>query len=1182
MTDLEVMPRVAHRRPAAASPYRGLAPYTEDDSEWFFGRDEQVRIVATNLMSARITILYGESGVGKTSLLRAGVVPALRAEAERDADATGHIDFAVALHNRWQTDPIPALLGTIAAALPEQPDLAVEGGPIHLDAALSDVTAAIDADLLVILDQFEEWFLYHGGQANGADSELVRAMGRIDLPVHYLISLREDALAQLDRFKGHIPGLFDNLLRLHPLDRGGARRAIEAPLARYNAERPDDQIEIESDLVDRALDEVRAGAVVVGDQGQGAVRGNGQDVAGERIEAPFLQLVMTRLWDEERASGSDRLRLETLERLGGADRIVRTHLDQTMTAIDPRRRALAADAFNHLVTPSGTKIAFSVADLAEYTAAPRAELEELLGDLARMRILRPVARPDRDHPTGFEIFHDVLAPSVLDWRTRYLHERDLRARHRRLATIVAVLLMGIVILAIATVYFERRFTKASSQLDETRLAQVRASQATVLVDSDPTEAVRAALSAVDAAHSAVAENSLRAVLPTALRLRAVLRTGMPQVQAAFTVSDSVLTLGGKPNGSAGEATIWNIRTSRPVKEFRNLADPASPGALVDHCCAVLSDRGDRLVTIGRSRSARTWDLESGGHDLLTRGVQGAVMRDDDSRIFTWGDASVLWTGSGRRISAVPAAHVLDAGFTAENRLLTLDANGRLEEWSGGGGARPTPLASVPGPKELVVGPGRKAVVIPSAGLAQVVDLDTGPAFKLAGNAAPIDAAAFDSSGRHIVTASEDGLVRVYDAETGSLVLAVPTNGGAVKDATFSHNGAVIATATNDGRARLWNALGGYSYLQLAGDSAALHSVAFSPDDTSLVTTSDDGTSRVWTVEPNTKTAIPPTFIPQLSADSPQKLSADSPQTVSDAATARGIVAFASPQAGVFLWRPGSPPRRLTPDPSNGVAFSRDGRFFVTTTRPATPKSHPPRAVVWRTTDAVKVQRHDFGRPIPVVFHHPSFSPDGRSLVFATMGGAMVWRWQERGPRAKSLFQTPGPVFAATYSPDGRLIVTGDAFGRVRLWNAATFHQDASWPLGRAHVVTTAFDASGKHVAAGTEGGLVAIWDVNSGRRTVLPPLPAIVTDVRFSDDGQWIVIGSTDGTVRVWDWRRETVMATLQLHAGATRTAELVPGRPREILSTGDDGITEIAECATCVPLDAVIRLAQAHQQKIQ
>ena len=217
-------------RPDVVSPYKGLASFTEDDAAWFFGRDAQVEIAATNLMSARVTIFYGESGVGKTSLLRAGVVPLLRREAARDASVTGREDFAVAVHNRWQGDAVSELISTLRAAVPGAGPSGPAGTNAHLDDALAEVTAALDADLLLIFDQFEEWFLYHSSGTATADAELLGAMGRVDLPVHYLISLRQDALAQLDRFKGRVPGLFDNLVRLRHLDRGGARLAIERPL----------------------------------------------------------------------------------------------------------------------------------------------------------------------------------------------------------------------------------------------------------------------------------------------------------------------------------------------------------------------------------------------------------------------------------------------------------------------------------------------------------------------------------------------------------------------------------------------------------------------------------------------------------------------------------------------------------------------------------------------------------------------------------------------------------------------------------------------------------------------------------------------------------------------------------------------------------------------------------------
>ncbi len=1159
------------------SPYKGLAPYTEDDSEWFFGRDEQVRVVATNVISARITILYGESGVGKTSLLRAGVLPALRQEAARDAGVTGRVDFRVALHNRWHGDAIPALEQSLRAAIPDIPDLGASTRARPLAAVLDDITGSIDADLFVILDQFEEWFLYHSRDGD-AGPELVRALGNVDLPVHFLISLREDALAQLDRFKGRIPGLFENLLRLHHLDRGGAREAIEGPVIRHNRAHPEDPVEIEPGLAGDVLDQVRTGAVVVGDHGHGTPGGNGHAGARERVEAPFLQLVMTRLWEEERTAGSRCLRSETLARLGGADRIVGTHLDQTMDALDPGQCAVAADAFNHLVTPSGTKVAHTVSDLIQYTGAPADELKGLLNDLSRMRILRPVARAGDDHPAGFEIFHDVLARSVLDWRSRYLYQRsqreladNLKRRHRRLSTLVAALVVGVVALGAAAWWFHHRWTSTNTaklhQAESVRLSAL----STTLLPSDPQSALDKALSAVQVFPSRSAQDALRNAAPPSLRLLTVLKSGEAQQTAAFTADGSILSSG------VGEATLWR-RDGARLKTFGKLHDPG-PTVPADDCCAVLSGRGHLLVTVGLRGRAHLWTLPRLTTVPVGRGVTGAAVSQDERRIVTWGTHSVaVWDTTGRHLALIPAGSVVDAAFTEDGRrVLTVDANGDVRAWSGRRYATRDDVLPLPGAKQVVAGPHALAVVVPAAGPAVLAHLGDHTYRKLLGNAAAIDSASFDRTGRHVVTASEDGLVRVYDTKTAAPVVAVPTNGGAVKDATFSHDGALVATATNDGRARLRNALGGFAYLQLAGATGALRSVAFSRDDRFVVAASDDGTARVWTVEPRTKTAIPARFTPR----SPNPL-AVGPQTVFDVATAHGHIAFVSPQAGTFWWNPGTPPQRISATPSNGVGFSPDGRYFVTTTRPITGDMF---AFLWRTSNtSAPIRRLDLSDlDVTFVVHHPSFAPDGRSVVLATNRGAVIWRWAAPAAASTRRFQTNVQPVAAAFSPDGKMIVTGGVDGTVRLWNAATLRAAAHpWRLGGARVVAAAFDPTSTHVVAGTEGGRVAVWDVGSGNNVSLPTLPAIVTDVRFTANGRWVIIASTDGTVRVWDWRRGVVLTTLQLHAGATRTAELMPGTTTQILSTGDDGITEIAPCDTCGPLRQLIRTTRAHERQLR
>src|SRR5207248_2468233 len=189
----------------------------------------------------------------------------------------------------------------------------------------------LGGDLYVILDQAEEYFLYHGGE-NGRGSfatEFPAVVNDSDLRVNFVLAVRDDSLARLDAFRKRIPNVFGNYLRLEHLDREAARAAIVEPVREYNRlVGEDDAVSIEPALVDAVLDQVVTGKVEVGQTGRGAIESANGDV---RIETPYLQLVLRRLWDEERESGAHELRLATLQRLGGAEQIVQDHVERALT-----------------------------------------------------------------------------------------------------------------------------------------------------------------------------------------------------------------------------------------------------------------------------------------------------------------------------------------------------------------------------------------------------------------------------------------------------------------------------------------------------------------------------------------------------------------------------------------------------------------------------------------------------------------------------------------------------------------------------------------------------------------------------------------------------------------------------------------------------------------------------------
>ncbi|HEX8922565.1 MAG TPA: tetratricopeptide repeat protein, partial [Pyrinomonadaceae bacterium] len=504
-------------------PYKGLQPYTEEDSRYFFGRNRDREIIAANLYAAPLTVLHGASGVGKSSVLMAGVVPRLKEEVMLTAvprlSAAGQrpglmadtrpqvketARFPIVVFRNWQTgDFISALkeeaLRAVVSILGEKKEDALRvieqrlnqeqatlreieerladkssAQPVADEKLAHNKRAVLNAfntfksflqnekgfdlkaiafdDLLLncrlvsgnplffIFDQFEEYFLYHpASNGNGSfDAELARAVNRQDVEANFLLSLREDGLSKLDRFQGRIPNLLGNMLRLEHLDRKSAKEAILNPLKKYNREAPlhPGPTEIEDALVEKLLDEVQAGKVSLDQTGQGQVttQSQGSSLAA-RIETPFLQMVLMRLWDEEIRQNSRTLHLRTLNQLGGAERIVHTHLDGVMERLRQSSGAypdIAARLFRFLVTPSGMKIAHTLNDLADLAELPKDQVTPVLEALIALRILRPVD-PPLGQPSGtrYEIFHDVLAPAILDWRTRYVKDQKLIEAQRQ-------------------------------------------------------------------------------------------------------------------------------------------------------------------------------------------------------------------------------------------------------------------------------------------------------------------------------------------------------------------------------------------------------------------------------------------------------------------------------------------------------------------------------------------------------------------------------------------------------------------------------------------------------------------------------------------------------------------------------------------------------------------------------
>ena len=1140
--------------PLPETPYVGLVPYGEEDADFFFGRDEERRIVAANLRASRLTILYGPSGVGKTSLLRAGVIHDLRAQVLENARTRPwHVPFGICTFRDWRDDPLPVLMNAMqdasCEALGRQGEARWRAGK-PVVRTLRAWTRCVRT-LLVVLDQFEDYFLYHGdedGEGTFA-GEFPAMVNEPNLRVNFLLSIREEAWAKLDLFEGHIPRLFSNYLRVEHLTRAGARQAIERPVEEWNNRLPrDDQgYSLEGTLVDAVIDAAASGGLALAEGDRSVAR---IAPSTEEIEAPYLQLVMERLWRATVEAGSHDLTISRLDKLGGPQRIVENHLLEALDALTPGEQAVAADLFLFLVTRSKTKIAHPASDLAEWTRRPEPEVSAVLEKLCRGesgRVLRAVSSPETD-AVRYELFHDLLAEPILEWRRAYEQEHARRAALRKFARIGGVLLMLVAVFATLGIWaLVQRSEAKSATRSATSLAL--ASAANERLGKRLDVSLLLGLEAYRASPSAEAASAMVDALEAARRSGAVaiLRGDGGGVRAIAFSPD------GRTLASAdfdGRIQLWDTRARLPLGE-----------PLLGHTGEIwsvaFSPDGRTLASASHDGTVRLWDVrERTPLGRLPTGLTGLItsvaFSPDGSTLAFGGEGGRLrlWdvrAGGplGQRLQG-HTGRVVGMSFSPDGRTLaSASYDGTVRLWEVPSG---TPLGRLTNGHEglvLSVAFSPDGRTLASSGLDGTVRLwdvrsrkPLGP--PLSADAGQVWSVAFSPDGRTLASSGFDRTVRLWDVRSHK-PLGRPLTGhtGGVVSIAFSSDGRTLASAGYDGTVRLWDLPARGLGAPLRGHTNRVTSVAFSPDGSRVVSSSFDGTVRLW----DARTGGPLGQLGNHSANSFEGV-VFSPDG--------HMAASAGDDGSIWLWDVES--RRPLCDPLRGhegavqsVAFSPDGRTLASAGFDGSVR-------LWDV-----LTRKPLGEPLrghegPV--WRVAFSPDGRTLVSAGSDGTLrLWDVKSRIPAGQLRLGGGEVVLSVAFSPDGRTLAIGSVGGSVQLWNMR-----ARTPLGepfRGHkdrVESVAFSLDGRTLASASDDGTVRLWDVH-GRRALGQPLrghTGAVFGVAFSPDGRSLASGGDDRTVRLWDgilWRdlsdlRAQVCRLVVGNLTESEWLELAPGLP--------------------------------------
>jgi WD40 repeat protein len=1207
----------------ASSPYRGLMPYTEADADFFFGRDGEIVLIANNARANRFGVLYGTSGVGKSSVLRAGVVWHIRDENRRRQQRYGDLETVVAYLKEWRDDPNAALATEIAAAFHD-----ADG--TEADIPAGDVVRATvglcedkGVDLVVILDQFEEFSLYHRPEV----TDFAEVIARLTAPstaVNVLVAIREDALSWLDEFEGIVPDVFANTLRLDHLDEVSARSAITEPLRRYNAGVPEaERRKIEPALVDALLHEVRAGRVKVDQLAEPstdpALHDTNEDL---RIEAPYLQLVLTRLWAEETRRQSRVLRLTTLGELGGAQEIVRQHLDRVMRAFSPPEMAVLADAFGHLVTPSGSKIAHRPSDLAELSGHDPALVAALMRRLAEgdQRILRDVPPPmDEPHAEPrYEIFHDVLALAVLDWRRRFLaeaqsrrqqaellaekerveqetrHTRNRLRKARALIGAMALLLLACAALAGWAVHSrgQAEDAKGEAALNRT-LTEVNS-----LLTTDPAAALKAAQQLTFEHDDSRYEDAYRRAMDGA-DTDVVLTLGRPVALASFVGDDAIAAV-----TRGGRIVVWDMTSTDPIRVD---AEPRIDQHLLGGAALqAVSAVSDTFVVVRTGSGIWSVDLESGDVDLLdTPGMNGPSLavagggRRDRLLVYDNSGHALLWDVAQNSTRTLPYLRdptdanadpaidptgeyvaALDRGSNPTKVQVWSVATGRevastsltstQEVGTGSLSFTATEGAVVPhDPVLLIQATGRQTEVSLWDVHSEPIPLGHGNQWRQVYDLAELTTrgSATDEGERSRIAVAGDKSVTIFDHDGTFQAQTAAAHAWITAVETDPKDPSVFALAALEGYVGLYrtNLDPPQPMWTFRGHRGSINDLSFSADGRHLITAGADGKVRVWRLpKTDVEWYVPDWILGARYAPGGRYVFGYSPLKGGYVTRGDGEGSLDYAQANLDGQMSGMDP---APDGDRVVVVDKHCHL-------------PVQVSVVESTKVATLDKPD-DEPSCAVAAAWNPDPSRHQIVAGTLDGELV-SWDAESGKVtgsvdlredvtRDVTSDVTRVVSVAISGDGRTVVAGTINGedrRIHVLDASDF-SDVSPEWKTSGVRTLDVSADGRFVVSGGgDRGQVTVWDVEDPGQAVhtLSQLRGSLDQVTISPDAEASRVAATtsEGTVYVWDRESGRLLAAMTRHADAATEVAFDPDDLDHMVSAGDDGFMVSYTCELC------------------